>query len=60
MTDTNHRRPLPRVVETRSLSYWRAVCAELRLLGARPAALPECDALRTAHYSPREAAAVLS
>lgn len=58
---TNHpHRPVPRVLETRALSYWRAVCLKLRLVGARPAALPECDALRLAGYAPREAASVLS
>lgn len=55
------RRPgQQRIVETRATAYWRAVCCDLRTLGARPAALPECDALRLAGYAPREAANVLS
>lgn len=59
MTDrtVNHRRP---VRETHALSYWRAVCAELRAMRAPPASLPECEPLRLAGYSPILAATVLS
>lgn len=54
-------RSAPRpVTETRSTAYWRAVCLELRRMGARPASLPECDVLRAAGYAPVQAANVLS